>query len=97
LVIKLALKPAQNIKALSLVWSYMTNWVGLFSDIVYQADVLKTVKYMPSAKPSEHCCALGDLCTVSLLREQAALTFECQRNSEINNFFVINIYCSNNF
>jgi len=47
------------------------------------------MKYMPSAPPSEHCYALGDYCTVSLLREQAPLTFECQRNSEINNFLLL--------
>ena len=44
---------------------------------------------MPSAKPSEHCYALGYYCNMSLLREQAPLTFECQRNGEINTFLLL--------
>ena len=66
----------------------MNRWVFIFSDFVYMADVLVTVKYMPSAKPSEHYYALRNYSTLSLLREQA-LTFECQRNSEINNFLLL--------
>ena len=72
----------------------MNSWVVLFSNFVCQADVQKTVKYMPSAKPSELCYALGGYYTVSFLREQASLTFECQRNSEINNFLLLTFFAS---